>query len=44
MAMGEAYGIDAGDIDALAAIASRWRPFRSWIGFLFRASGGSGAS
>jgi DNA-3-methyladenine glycosylase II len=44
MAMGEAYGIDAGDIDALASIASRWRPFRSWIGFLFRASGGSGAS
>jgi DNA-3-methyladenine glycosylase II len=36
-AMAEAYGVDAGDIDALAEIASRWSPFRSWIGFLFRA-------
>jgi len=36
-AMAEAYGVDAGDVDALAEIASRWSPFRSWIGFLFRA-------
>jgi DNA-3-methyladenine glycosylase II len=36
-AMAAAYGVDAGDVDALAEIASRWSPFRSWIGFLFRA-------
>ncbi len=36
-AMGRAYGVDPGDVDALAAIASSWSPFRSWIGFLFRA-------
>jgi 3-methyladenine DNA glycosylase/8-oxoguanine DNA glycosylase len=36
-AMAEAYGVEAGDLDALEEIASRWRPFRSWIGFLFRA-------
>ena len=35
--MGAAYGVDRGDVDALAAIASRWSPFRSWVGFLFRA-------
>jgi DNA-3-methyladenine glycosylase II len=36
-AMAEAYGVHAADVDALGEIASRWRPFRSWIGFLFRA-------
>lgn len=36
-AMAAAYGVEAGDVDALAEIASRWSPFRSWIGFLFRA-------
>ncbi len=36
-AMAEAYGVDARDVDALAAIAANWRPYRSWIGFLFRA-------
>lgn len=35
-AMARAYGVDAGDIGALAAIAARWAPFRSWISFLFR--------
>jgi 3-methyladenine DNA glycosylase/8-oxoguanine DNA glycosylase len=35
-AMAEAYGVDAADVDALATIAARWIPFRSWIGFLFR--------
>lgn len=35
-AMADAYGADARDIDALAAIAEGWKPFRSWIGFLFR--------
>ncbi len=39
-AMAEAYGVDAGDVDALAAIAARWSPFRSWVGFLFRARTG----
>ena len=39
-AMAEAYGVDAGDVDALAAIAARWSPFRSWVGFLFRARAG----
>jgi 3-methyladenine DNA glycosylase/8-oxoguanine DNA glycosylase len=36
-AMAEAYGVAAVDVEALAEIASRWSPFRSWIGFLFRA-------
>ena len=36
-AMGDAYGVPADDVDALEAIASSWRPFRSWVGFLFRA-------
>jgi len=36
-AMACAYGIDARDVDALAVIAEGWKPFRSWIGFLFRA-------
>ena len=36
-AMAEAYGVDAGDLDALELIAAQWRPFRSWISFLFRA-------
>lgn len=35
-AMADAYDVDARDVDALAAIAERWQPFRSWIGFLFR--------
>jgi 3-methyladenine DNA glycosylase/8-oxoguanine DNA glycosylase len=35
-AMASAYGVDARDVDALEAIAATWRPFRSWIGFLFR--------
>lgn len=35
-AMAAAYDVEAGDIGALDAIAERWRPFRSWIGFLFR--------
>jgi DNA-3-methyladenine glycosylase II len=35
-AMADAYSVDAADLDSLAAIAARWRPFRSWIGFLFR--------
>jgi len=36
-AMAAAYGVDAGDLDALEGIAARWAPFRSWVGFLFRA-------
>jgi 3-methyladenine DNA glycosylase/8-oxoguanine DNA glycosylase len=36
-AMASAYDVDAGDVAALEAIAARWSPFRSWIGFLFRA-------
>jgi 3-methyladenine DNA glycosylase/8-oxoguanine DNA glycosylase len=40
-AMGQAYGVDAGDVGALDAIAARWSPFRSWIGFLFRAHAAS---
>ncbi len=36
-AMGAAYGVPPDDADALAAIAARWSPFRSWVGFLFRA-------
>ena len=36
-AIASAYGVDAGDLAALEAIASEWSPFRSWIGFLFRA-------
>ena len=43
-AMASAYGIDARDVDALAAIAEGWKPFRSWIGFLFRARVSSGSS
>jgi len=35
-AMADAYDVDARDIDALAAIAAPWKPFRSWIGFLLR--------
>lgn len=35
-AMADAYGVDAADLDSLDAIAARWSPFRSWIGFLFR--------
>jgi DNA-3-methyladenine glycosylase II len=35
-AMADAYDVDAHDIDELEAIAARWKPFRSWIGFLFR--------
>lgn len=35
-AMAEAYDVDPDDVDALTAIADGWRPFRSWIGFLFR--------
>ncbi|MCA1587211.1 MAG: DNA-3-methyladenine glycosylase 2 family protein [Chloroflexi bacterium] len=35
-AMADAYGVDAGDVDALEAIAATWSPFRSWIAFLFR--------
>ena len=36
-AMGAAYSVPGDDVDALEAIASRWSPFRSWVGFLFRA-------
>jgi len=36
-AMAAAYGVDHGDVGALDDIAAGWRPFRSWIGFLFRA-------
>jgi DNA-3-methyladenine glycosylase II len=36
-AMAGAYGVDARDVEALEAIAARWSPFRSWIGFLLRA-------
>ena len=36
-AMAEAYDVDAGDVDALEQIAQAWSPYRSWIGFLFRA-------
>lgn len=35
-AIAEAYDADASDVDELAAIAEGWKPFRSWIGFLFR--------
>jgi 3-methyladenine DNA glycosylase/8-oxoguanine DNA glycosylase len=42
--MADAYGVDAADVDALAAIADGWRPFRSWIGFLFRARLATGSS
>jgi DNA-3-methyladenine glycosylase II len=34
--MGRAYGIDPGDVDRLTAVADGWRPFRSWVSFLFR--------
>jgi DNA-3-methyladenine glycosylase II len=37
-AMAEAYGVDAGDVDALESIAGGWKPFRSWISFLLRSS------
>jgi DNA-3-methyladenine glycosylase II len=43
-AMGHAYGVDPGDVDALEAIASNWSPFRSWIGFLFRAGAAAQAT
>lgn len=36
-AMAAAYGVDPADVDALEELARGWRPFRSWIGFLFRA-------
>jgi 3-methyladenine DNA glycosylase/8-oxoguanine DNA glycosylase len=35
-AMADAYGVENADVDALQAIADAWRPFRSWVGFLFR--------
>jgi len=35
-AMASAYDVEAHDVDALEAIAQTWKPFRSWIGFLFR--------
>ena len=43
-AMATAYGADARDVDKLAAIADGWKPFRSWIGFLFRARAGMGSA
>ncbi|AXB44611.1 DNA-3-methyladenine glycosylase family protein [Amycolatopsis albispora] len=36
--MARAYQVDAQDVDQLARIAERWRPYRSWVGFLFRAA------
>lgn len=36
-AMADAYGVPADDLDSLTRIAASWAPFRSWIGFLFRA-------
>ena len=39
-AIASAYRVDASDLAALEAIASRWSPFRSWVGFLFRARAG----
>jgi 3-methyladenine DNA glycosylase/8-oxoguanine DNA glycosylase len=36
-AMAAAYAVDPADVDALEEIARGWSPFRSWIGFLFRA-------
>jgi DNA-3-methyladenine glycosylase II len=40
-AMAAAYGVDAADVEALEEIAARWSPFRSWVGFLFRAQAAS---
>lgn len=34
--MAAAYGVDDPDPARLAAIAERWRPFRSWVALLFR--------
>lgn len=36
-AMGPAYHVDPADTTVLAGTADGWRPFRSWISFLFRA-------
>ena len=36
-AIAEAYDVEPENVDALEEIASGWSPFRSWIGFLFRA-------
>jgi 3-methyladenine DNA glycosylase/8-oxoguanine DNA glycosylase len=43
-AMAAAYGVDAADVNALQAIAARWSPFRSWVGFLLRAQATQGAA
>jgi DNA-3-methyladenine glycosylase II len=34
--MRSAYELPDASVDELEAIAERWRPYRSWIGFLFR--------
>jgi 3-methyladenine DNA glycosylase/8-oxoguanine DNA glycosylase len=34
--MAATYGLDEPDRDRLAAIADRWRPYRSWVALLFR--------
>ncbi|MGC7098572.1 DNA-3-methyladenine glycosylase family protein [Amycolatopsis lurida] len=38
--MARAYRVDAEDVDQLERIAENWRPYRSWVGFLFRAAAG----
>jgi DNA-3-methyladenine glycosylase II len=41
-AVGQAYGLPADPTDdELIAIADRWRPFRTWVGVLFRSAGGA---
>jgi DNA-3-methyladenine glycosylase II len=34
--MGAAYGQPSADVEKLRQIAERWRPYRSWVGLLFR--------
>ncbi len=36
LAMAAAYQLDEPSLAALAAIAERWRPYRTWIAFLLR--------
>ncbi|MGA6167128.1 DNA-3-methyladenine glycosylase family protein [Amycolatopsis magusensis] len=36
--MAHAYAVDATDVPTLTHLADAWRPYRSWVAFLFRAS------
>ena len=36
--MARTYGLNAADVEGLARIADKWRPYRSWVSFLFRAA------